>query len=240
MVEVGTALAVREVHPLEPLVRAERPRDRIYEPGPSALTDAELLGILLGTGGRGLTAQQTAEELLQRFDGVGGLGRAHVTDLRDERGVGVAKAAVIAAAMELGRRSMAPGAERPRLKYAVDVDRHYRHRLAHLHNEVFHVACLDVRNRLVRDARVAQGGFASCAILPREIFAPAIREGCVGIVLVHNHPSGESEPSNDDLALTARLVHAGEVLGIKVLDHVIIAANGFTSLATTGQLTCAR
>ena len=217
-----------------------KPRDRLYDVGASGLGDGELLGLVLGTGAGGSTAQQTAEELLQRFDGLGGLGRAHVTDLRDEQGVGVAKAAVLAAAFELGRRSMGPHAERPRLRQAIEVDAHYRPKLAHLHNEVFHVACLDVRNRLLRDARVAQGGFAACAILPREVFAPAMREGAVGVILVHNHPSGETEPSPDDLALTARLARAGEVLGIRVVDHVIIGAGGYTSLATTGQLACAR
>lgn len=235
MVEVASALAGKGSG-----VVLGRPRDRIFDPGPGAMSDAELLGVLLGTGAGGQSAQQSAEELLQRFEGVAGLGRAHVLDLRDARGVGVAKAAVLAAAMELGRRSMRPNPERPRLRYAHEVDRHYRPKLAHLNNEVFHVACLDVRNRLVRDARVAQGGFASCAILPREVFAPAMRDGCVGVVLVHNHPSGESEPSQDDLTLTSRLVHAGEVLGVKVVDHVIIAANGYTSLATAGHLPCVR
>ena len=159
-----------------------KPRERIYEVGAAAMTDAELLALVLGTGSQGSNALQTAEELLQRFEGVSGLGRAHVHDLRDEPAMGVAKAALLAAGIELGRRSTAPHAERPRLRYAPEVYAHYKPKLAHLHNEVFHVACLDVRSRLLRDARVAQGGFASCAILPREVFAPAVREGAVGVI----------------------------------------------------------
>jgi DNA repair protein RadC len=214
----------------------ERPRERIFNVGAAAMSDAELLALLLGTGAKGTSSLQTAQELLARFDGLGGMARAHITDLRDEKGVGVSKAALLMGALELGRRSLGPRADRPKLRYAPEVDKHYRPMLAHLHNEVFHVACLDVRNRLIRDARVAEGGFASCALMPREVFAPAMREGAVAVVLVHNHPSGESEPSADDLQLTARLVRAGEVLGVRVLDHVIIGANGFVSLGERGQL----
>lgn len=218
-------------------LRPARPRERIFDVGASGMGEAELLALVLGTGGRGLTALQTAEVLLTRFDGIGGLGRAHAVDLRDEQGVGVAKAALLAAALELGRRSLGPRADRPRLRQAPEVWELYRPKLAHLHNEVFHVACLDVRNRLLRDARVAEGGFASCALLPREVFAPAMREGAVAVILVHNHPSGDTQPSADDLALTSRLVRAGEVLGIRVVDHVIIGAEGFCSLAAMGALT---
>jgi DNA repair protein RadC len=216
--------------------RVQRPRERIFDVGASAMGEAELLGLLLGTGSRGLTALQTAELLLTRFDGVGGLARAHAVELRDEPGVGVARAALLAAALELGRRSLGPRADRPRLRQAPEVWALYRPKLGHLHNEVFHVACLDVRNRLLRDARVAEGGFASCALLPREVFAPAMREGAVAVILVHNHPSGDTQPSADDLALTARLARAGEILGIRVVDHVIIGAEGFCSLAALGAL----
>lgn len=218
--------------------RPDKPRSRIFDVGPGAMGDAELVALLVGAGGPTTTAQHTAEELLQRFDGVAGLARAHVTDLRNEHGVGVARAAVIAAAIELGRRSLGPRAERPRLRYATDVYAHYRPKLAHLRNEVFHVACLDTRNRLLRDVRVAEGGLISCATSPREVFAAALREGATGVVLVHNHPSGETQPSAEDLALTQRMRRAGEVMGIGVLDHVIVGTSGFTSLAATGQLTC--
>ena len=218
--------------------RPDKPRSRIFDVGPGPMGDAELLALLLSIGGATRTAQQTAEALLQRFDGVAGLARAHVTDLRNEPGVGVAKAAVIAAAIELGRRSLGPRAERPRLRYATDVYAHYRPKLAHLRNEVFHVACLDTRNRLLRDVRVAEGGLVSCATSPREVFAAALREGATSVVLVHNHPSGETQPSGEDLSLTQRMRRAGQVMGIGVLDHVIVGASGFTSLAATGQLSC--
>jgi DNA repair protein RadC len=204
------------------------PKARLLKVGAAAMTDAELLSLIIG----GAVSRQVAAELLNRFDGVSDIARAHVADL----GVSKSIAVKIVGALELGRRSLGPRAERPKLRYAPEVDRHYRPLLGHLHNEVFHVACLDIRNRLLRDARVAEGGFASCAILPREVFAPALREGAVGVILVHNHPSGETEPSADDLQLTSRLVRAGEVLGVRVLDHVIVGSGGYTSLAERGVL----
>ena len=213
-----------------------RPRERIYNVGVGVMSDAELLALLLGAGTQGHQSLHTAQQLLARFDGVGGLARAHITDLRNESGIGTARAAVLSSALELGRRSLGPRAERPRLRLAEDVDRHYRPLLVHLQSEAFHVACLDVRNRLIRDERVAQGGFTSCAVLPREIFAPALREGAVAIILIHNHPSGETEPSSEDLELTRRVEQAGQVLGIKVLDHVIVGTSGFTSLKGRGHL----
>jgi DNA repair protein RadC len=236
--------AVAVVEPVAPLVEIRRegkskPRARIFDIGPARMDDADLLGVLLGSGGAAQSARQTADELLLRFDGLGGIGRADVTDLRDERGVGPARAAVVAAAFELGRRSLSPHADRPRLRYAVDVDAHYRPKLAHLRNEVFHVACLDVRNRLIRDVRISEGGFSACAVFPREAFAPAMREGAVGVIFVHNHPSGETDPSPQDLGLTQRLVQAGQVLGVRVLDHVIIGATGHASMRAMGIITCA-
>jgi DNA repair protein RadC len=214
----------------------EVPRERLLQVGPGGMSDAELLSLLLGGGSRGTGAFATASALLRRFEGLGGLARAHVCDLRDESGVGVAKAALLASALELGRRSTGPRSDRPALRTPEEVDALYRPQLAHLPTEEFHVACLDLRHRLLRDARVASGGITACALHPREVFAPAVREGAVGLVLVHNHPSGDPSPSAEDVQLTARLQRAGEVLGIKVLDHVVIASDGFASLHQRGHL----
>ena len=113
--------------------------------------------------------------------------------------------------------------------------RRYAPRLSHLTHEVFHVMCLDTKHRLLRDARVVEGGLTTCSVLPREVFAPALREGAAAVIFVHNHPSGDPTPSNDDLALTARLKQAGSVLGIKPLDHVIVGEGRYVSLVDEGH-----
>src|SRR5690606_8458363 len=117
-----------------------------------------------------------------------------------------------------------------------DVYRYARPRLAHLTQEVFHVLLLDTRHRLVADRRVAAGGLASCAIAPRDVFEPAIREAAPAIVLVHNHPSGDPTPSRDDVALTRRLADGARLLGLSLVDHVVVADGGFASLAEMGKL----
>jgi DNA repair protein RadC len=201
--------------------------ERIAEGEGNETTALDLLSVVLGS-------QEKARKLYEQLDNLPALNRLPPDELR--KAVGKLGAIRIAAALELGRRVASPAEEKPRLQISSEVARFYQPLLGHLTHEVFHVACLNVRNKLVKDARIAQGGFASCAILPREVFAPAMREGCVGVVLVHNHPSGETDPSADDLQLTHRLVRAGEVLGIRVLDHVIIGSNGYTSLRDRGQL----
>ena len=170
----------------------------------------------------------------REFQAVPDLSRATPAEL--SKLVGKPLAARLGASLELGRRAMKPRDPKPVMRYAAEVQAYYGPMLGHLRNEVFHVACLDVRNRLLLDKRVAEGGFASCAILPRECFAPVIGAGAVGVIFVHNHPSGETEPSADDIQLTRRLVRAGEVLGTRVIDHVIIGSQEYTSLAERGLL----
>ncbi len=201
---------------------------RVAENMTDSVSDHELLSTLLEA------SSETARDLLEKFGTLAALIRVSADELTGI--LGKKKAIRLLSGLELGRRSMQPTAKRPRLRYAAEVNAYYAPRLGALGHEVFHVACLDVRNQLLRDARVAQGGFASCAILPREVFAPPLSVKAVGVLLVHNHPSGETEPSADDLQLTRRLVRAGEVLGIRVLDHVIIGHGGYTSLAERGQL----
>jgi DNA repair protein RadC len=214
---------------------AERPRERLLEQGCGVLSDAELIAALIGTGSRGAPAIEVARELVDRFGGLPNLGRAAISELAKGRGMGSARACVLSAALEIGRRAQAPRARRHVVRTSNDIWSYYAPRMAHLQNECFHVMCLDAKHRLLRDARVVEGGLTTCSVLPREIFAPALREAAAAVVFVHNHPSGDPTPSEDDLVLTRRLKQAGDILGISSLDHVIIGEGRYASLVDLGQ-----
>lgn len=219
---------------LAPVLATADVRSRLMSVGAAGASDAELLAVLVSLGTRQGGALGVATRLLERFDGPGGLGRAHLQALTDEAGMGIGRALTIVAAMELGRRSLLPGADRPRLSTPDEAALHYRPRLAALDHEVFHIGCLDARGRLLRDVRIAEGTAASCAVQPREVFAAAVRERALAVLLVHNHPSGDPDPSPEDVQLTLRLVEAGRVIGIPVVDHLIVAQGGHRSLARLG------
>jgi DNA repair protein RadC len=210
-----------------------RPRERLLDAGTAQLSEVELLAIVLGSAGR-LPAMRAAEVLLGRHGSLPEIARLAPAELA--RSVGVARAARLAAALELGRRALEPRDRTLVLCRPEDVFRYARPRLAHLTQEVFHVLLLDTRNRLVADRRVAAGGLASCAIAPRDVFEPAIREAAPALVFVHNHPSGDPTPSRDDVELTRRLAEGARLLGLSLIDHVVVADGGFASLAEMGKL----
>ena len=213
----------------------DRPRERLDAVGPDALSDAELLALLLRTGGRGADALSVAARLLQRHEGLLGLARASQRELSAIPGIGPAKRATLRAAFELGRRlaagRLAPGTA---LRGPADVFRHFHPTLRDAPTERFLVVLLDGRHRLMRHELVSQGTLTASLVHPREVFRPALRESAAALVLVHNHPSGDPAPSAEDREVTARLVRAGELLGIPVVDHVVIAERGYTSLRETG------
>ena len=210
----------------------ELPRERLLRLGPSALSQDELLGLVLTGGSAG---RRPAEELLKRFGGLARLARAGVTELRGG-GIGAARAAALCAALELGRRVAQAElpAERPIRSAAAACD-YLRPRLAHRPVEAFSVLLLDVRLRLLQHIQVAEGTGWACAVQPRDALLPALREGAAAIVFAHNHPSGDPSPSRDDIELTRRLVAACRLLGIRPVDHVIIAAGGCASLRELGN-----
>lgn len=141
----------------------------------------------------------------------------------------------LSAALELGRRSLQPRERNVAIRSSEDVFRVMRPRMTHLTCEEFHVMLLDARHRAIRTVRIAQGGVSACALTPRDVFEPAIREAAPAIVAIHNHPSGDPSPSQDDVALTRRLEEAADVLGIALLDHVVVGEAGFTSLRSWGE-----
>ncbi len=215
--------------------RRERgPRERIQVSGASALADEELLAILLGTGTRGRSAQAVAAELIAA-GGLRELARASPGELRRRPGIGAAKSATLLAAVELGRRLATRRLrEGDPIRGPEDVFHHFHATLRDAPHERFLVVLLDGRHRVLRDVMASQGTLTASLVHPREVFRPALREGAAAIVLVHNHPSGDPTPSAEDREVTRRLARAGELLGVPVLDHVVVAERGWRSLREDG------
>lgn len=215
----------------------EPPRERLARMGPSALSDPELLAVLLGTGTRGRPVHDLAHSLLSaRTGGLKDLVRLTPSELCALPGLGLARAARVLAALELGRRAQRGEDPRPRLFHAQDVFRYLQPSLAALRREVFHVLCLSPRNVLLQDARVAEGTTNLCPVDPREVFQAALSVRASAIILAHNHPSGDPDPSAEDVELTRQLFEGGRLLGIKVLDHVIVADTRYFSMSERGRM----
>jgi DNA repair protein RadC len=209
----------------------DRPRERLWRRGVHTIGDGELLAILLGTGVRGRPVEVLASTLLDATGGVAPLSRASPRELAQVLGIGVARAARITAAFELGRRALETEHRRDTLVRPEDVYRCVAPRLAGLQQEVFLAIGLDVRNGLLDVVEVARGSVASVDVHPREVFRPLVRMAAAGTVVVHNHPSGDPTPSFEDVELTRRLRGAGEVIGIPLVDHVIVTDRQFRSVA---------
>ncbi len=218
----------------------ERPREKLAAFGPGALTPSELLAILIRTGDpRGsLTAVDLARELWGRCGGRWSELRQHTAaELAALPGMGPAKAAAVAAALEIGRRLDAcPLEESAPFRTSRQVYEHYAARLADARKEQFFCLLLDARNRLLREDRVSEGTLTASLVHPREAFRSAVREAASAVIFAHNHPSGDPSPSRDDVDLTQRLGDAGRVLGIRVLDHVIVGRGQHYSFADEGAL----
>src|SRR5580765_1671957 len=216
----------------------DRPRERFWAVGPGALTGHELLAIVLGTGIRGQDALAIAAEVLARADGsLRRLATRPCAELARIPGVGRAKAARLAAAIELGRRvGMEQEPPPERIKGPADVQRYYALRLRDLAVEEFHVLALGSQSQVLADLLITRGILNSSLVHPREVFRAAIAEAAAGIIVVHNHPSGDPTPSAEDRAVTQQLAAAGRLLDLPLYDHVIIAGDRFVSFACAGLL----
>jgi DNA repair protein RadC len=218
-----------------PLSSFQGPREKLATHGSAGLSDGELVAILLGTGTRDRPAPALAEQLLCRLGGLQGLLHAGIDQLAGVSGVGSGKAARIAAALELGRRASAqPLLRGTRLSSSEDVYRTFGPLLAHARYEELWAIALDVRQRVISRILLARGGLSACPVSASDVFRPLIQAGASATILVHNHPSGAPEPSAEDLTLTERLAQVGELLGIGLLDHVIVAAEGYFSCLDAG------
>ena len=219
------------------LASHDRPREKLARAGAEALGDNELVAVLLGSGTRGRTSLDVANGLLETAGGLRGLTRMGRDELSKTSGIGAARAARIQAALELGRRSLTRDpAERPHFETPREVAAHLLPLFGSYPVERFGVLLLDTRHRLVRTRVLSVGSLDASVVHPREVFREAILAGAAAIVLFHNHPSGDPSPSRDDLALTRRLVTAGELVGIDVLDHIVLADTRYVSMKEQGRL----
>jgi DNA repair protein RadC len=221
---------------IKELPRTERPRERLRELGPAALSTSELLAILIGSGNSRNSALSIAHEVLSRSEGsLRRLATLPVAALTSIDGLGSARAVAIHAALELGRRASADSrAEGLPLRGPRDVFLAYAPRLEDCPVEEFHVAILDAQHRLDRDVLVTRGILNSSLVHPREVFREAIAERASAVILVHNHPSGDPTPSPDDRVVTEQLVAAGKLLDIPVQDHVIVGRGRYVSFSEAG------
>jgi len=216
---------------------AERPREKLLQKGAATLTDAELLALILRTGdaGSGASALDQGRQLLQHFGGLQVLANATTAELCQFPGIGPAKAAELQGVFELARRFQAvefrPG---DRYTSSNEVYHHYHAQLRDRKKEVFLALLLDSKNRLIREVCVSEGSLNASIVHPREVFSPAVRESAAAVLFIHNHPSGDPAPSREDIELTRRLREAGELMGIRVLDHIVIGNGSYVSFTDRG------
>ena len=218
-----------------------RPYERLEHHGASALSDAELLAIMIRSGSGGLSALQVAGELLaldHSGEGISFLKDLSLEEIRSCRGMGRVKALTIKSALELGKRSMlmTPYWKNTQIKSPEDAIALFEYRMSDLRKEEVHVVLLDTRHRLIRHVVVSSGGLASTGVFPRELFREAIKSNASAIVLAHNHPSGDPKPSQDDISTTQSLHKAASIIGIDLIDHIIVGRGRSTSMKQEGLL----
>jgi DNA repair protein RadC len=211
---------------------SERPRERLLKLGSEALSAQEILALILGRGAKGEPVMMASQKLLSRFGSLKGVAGASVEELQQTKGIGPAKAAQIKAALELSKRLESDASEKPKpvLKSPEDVAAEVRSQLKGRKKEHFLVLCLDTRNRLINHKLVSMGSLDTSIVHPREVFSEAITSYAASVIFAHNHPSGDPEPSKEDVELTKRLAKAGEIMGIDVLDHIIVCDKSYVSL----------
>jgi len=217
----------------------ERPREKLINSGAENLSEAELLALVIRTGdpASGQSAVDLGRHLLQEFGSLRVLAAATVTEICRTKGTGPAKAASIKAAMEMAKRLNSDRlASSERFTSPEQIYNHYHYYFRDLRKEYFMILLLDGKNRILREVQISEGSLNQSIVHPREVFSPAVRESAAAIILVHNHPSGDPTPSDEDRALTRRIAAAGQLLGIPLLDHVVLGDSRYWSFKETGAL----
>ncbi|MDX9789594.1 MAG: DNA repair protein RadC [Candidatus Kapaibacterium sp.] len=210
----------------------ERPRERMIKLGPAALSDSELLAILIGFGTGKKTALDIAKDILAHYGNISEVARCDAGQLKTHDGIGLAKAVTICTAFELSRR-IAPDPIQMKVQITSpeDISEYYMPRLRDLRKEIFLVLSVNRKNRIIRETIVGQGVVDQVLVDPREVFRNAIIESASGVFLIHNHPSGDVSPSEQDKIITNRMVQAGNIIGIKVIDHLIFGFDKYFSFS---------
>jgi DNA repair protein RadC len=217
------------------LPRQERPRERLQKFGPEALSAQELLALVIGRGIPKKSVMSIAQELLGKFGNVKAISQATIEELSQIKGIGLAKAAQIKACFELGRREdLEPEMINFDIKNPEAVVKAIRASIKDKAKEHFKLILLNPRNKIIGISTISVGTLNASLVHPREVFKDAITHSAASVVLAHNHPSGDPEPSEDDLKITKKLVESGKILGIEVLDHIVIGKNGFLSFKEKG------
>lgn len=215
----------------------DRPRERLIKHGPENLSDVELVAILLRTGGFEDTAVDLARHLLKKFKSFRGLDKCTISELREVNGIGPAKAAIIKAALEMGKRLFIEKSEvTQRITSSEDVFSLVKPRLRDCTREQFKILLLNGRNHLILEKTIFEGSLTESLVAPREIVKEAVNHSAASIVFVHNHPSGDPNPSQEDKRITARLRMACDLVGIHVIDHLIIGKESYFSFSDSGLL----
>lgn len=217
----------------------DRPREKLITFGESKLSNSELIAILLSSGTRGRTAIELAQDILCHSNGLLGLADQSVDELIQKKGIGQSKASRLKAAFELGRRlsDFAP-AKKTILRSPIHAVDYMQSRLKLKKQEVFLVVLLDIKSQVIKVEEISKGGLAKSIVHPREVFKTAIRASAAGMILGHNHPSGNTTASPEDINITNKLIEAGNIIGIKVIDHLIIGDNNYLSMREEGLINC--
>ena len=219
------------------LPKSERPRERLIKFGPEALSAQELLALIIGRGIPKKSVMNIAQELLARFGNIKAISQASIAGLSEIKGVGLAKAAQLKACFELGKRQdLEPELKNYDIKNPQSVVKAIRASIKDKAKEHFKLILLDTRNKIIGISTISIGTLNASLVHPREIFKEAIIHNSASVVLAHNHPSGDPEPSEEDLTITKRLVDSGKILGIEVIDHIIIGKTNFSSFKERGLI----
>lgn len=217
----------------------DRPREKLLSRGAQALSETELLAVILrnGNASTGESAVDHARLLLNRFGGLKGIDEASPGELGKFKGIGPAKIAQVKACFEIARRVSSQKWETGQpLRSSEDVYRHFRENLGKEKRELFYVVLLNNKNRKIREVKISEGSLTASLVHPREVYNPVIRESAAAVIFVHNHPSGDPAPSPEDIDITRRLKEVGEVVGVRVLDHVVIGYDRYFSFSDKGML----